>query len=85
MVFERKGFAREMVSNCNVGATTYTVCKRAREEFKDMIVGNHKIHYLHQTTTTSSNLIFCLLRDIFLDIPLYQIPFDDGVKAVLYL
>ena len=26
MVFERKGFAREMVSNCNVGATTYTVC-----------------------------------------------------------
>ena len=25
MVFERKGFAREMVSNCNVGATTYTV------------------------------------------------------------
>ena len=65
-MFERKGFAREMVSNCNVGATTYTVCKRAREEFKDMIVGNHKIHYLHQTTTTSSNLIFCLLRDIFL-------------------
>ena len=43
MVFERKGFAREMVSNCNVGATTYTVCKRAREEFKDMNVGNHKI------------------------------------------
>ena len=31
-----------------------------------MIVGNHKIHYLHQTTTTSSDLIFCLLRDIFL-------------------
>ena len=26
VVFERKGFAREMVSNCNVGATTYTVC-----------------------------------------------------------
>ena len=26
MVFERKGFAREMTSNCNVGATTYTVC-----------------------------------------------------------
>ena len=26
MVFERKGFATEMVSNCNVGATTYTVC-----------------------------------------------------------
>ena len=50
-----------------------------------MIVGNHKIHYLHLTTTTSSNLIFCLLRDIFLDIPLYKIPFDDGVKAVLYL
>ena len=25
-MFERKGFAREMVSNCNVGATTYTVC-----------------------------------------------------------
>ena len=47
-----------------------------------MIVGNHKIHYLHQTTTTSSNLIFCLLRDIFLDIPLYKIPFDDGVKAL---
>ena len=69
----------------NVGATTYTVCKRAREEFKDMIVGNHKIHYLHQTTTTSSNLIFCLLRDIFLHIPLYKIPFDDRVKAVLYL
>ena len=26
VVFERKGFAREMVSNCDVGATTYTVC-----------------------------------------------------------
>ena len=26
VVFEKKGFAREMVSNCNVGATTYTVC-----------------------------------------------------------
>ena len=26
VVFERKGFAREMVSNCNVRATTYTVC-----------------------------------------------------------
>ena len=26
VVFERKGFAREMVSNCNVGATMYTVC-----------------------------------------------------------
>ena len=26
MVFERKGFAREMVSNRNVGAATYTVC-----------------------------------------------------------
>ena len=26
MVFERKGFAREMVSNCNVGATTYADC-----------------------------------------------------------
>ena len=26
LVFERKGFGREMVSNCNVGATTYTVC-----------------------------------------------------------
>jgi hypothetical protein len=25
-----------------------------------------KIHYLHQMTTTSSNLIFCLLHDIFL-------------------
>ena len=64
---------------------TILACQVVREEFKDMIVGNHKIHYLHQTTTTSSNLIFCLLRDIFLDIPLYKIPFDDGVKAVLYL
>ena len=26
VVFKRKGFAREMVSNCNVGATMYTVC-----------------------------------------------------------
>ena len=26
VVFERKGLAREMVSNFNVGATTYTVC-----------------------------------------------------------
>ena len=26
MVFERKGFAREMVSNWNVGAITYMVC-----------------------------------------------------------
>jgi hypothetical protein len=24
VLFERKGFAREMVSNSNVGATTYT-------------------------------------------------------------
>ena len=30
--------------------------------------------------------MLCLPRDIFLDIiPLYKIPFDDGVKAVLYL
>ena len=26
VVFERKGFARDMVSNCNSGATTYMVC-----------------------------------------------------------
>ena len=26
VVFEIKGFAREMASNCNVGATTYTFC-----------------------------------------------------------
>ena len=26
MVFERKGFAREMVSNCNIGAPTCTIC-----------------------------------------------------------
>ena len=26
MVFERKGFAREMISDCNVAATMYTVC-----------------------------------------------------------
>ena len=53
MVLEIKGFAREMVSNCNVGATMYTVCKRAREELEDMIVGNHKIHYLHHKVGTS--------------------------------
>ena len=59
MVFERKGFAREMVSNCNVGATTYTVCKRAREEFKDMIVGNHKIHH-------ASPVKWCLKEKVLL-------------------
>ena len=55
MVFERKGFAREMVSNCNVGATTYTVC------WVDTDRGQHRPKAGKKKKTREAGLFFLVL------------------------
>ena len=52
MVFERKGFAREMVSNCNVRATTYTVAGWALTE------GQHRPKAGKKKKTCEAGLFF---------------------------
>ena len=57
MVFERKGFAREMVSNCNVGATTYRL-QRIQFAGWALTEGQHRPKAGRKKKTREAGLFF---------------------------
>ena len=76
MVFERKGFDREMVSNCNVGATTYTVCWWALTE------GQHRPKAGKKKKTREAGLFFLVpTSQVMLHPKWVKRPFPDWKRG----